>query len=115
MSVLRAAGRVRWNPVAAVLAFIGVGAVAGLPFLRVAPNRLVSGEAVSLLGVLHGPSWGWLVLLLAILLAPLLRPTSAVLWLQVVGAVELLAGLLAVAGSYASQVALTESPFARTA
>lgn len=113
--MLRGALPVRWNPVAALLAFIGVGAVAGLPFLRVAPNRLVSGEAVSLLRTLHGPSWGLFVLLLAILLAPLLRPTRAVLWFQVIGAVALLAGLLAVAGSYASQVALTESPFARTA
>jgi osmoprotectant transport system permease protein len=115
LSVLRAAAPVRWNPVAALLACIGAGAVAGLPFLRVAPNRLVSGEAVSLLRALHGPSWGWLVLLLALLLAPLLRPTRAVLWLQVIGAVAVLAGLLAVAGSYASRVALTESPFARTA
>ncbi|MDO8248288.1 MAG: ABC transporter permease [Rhodoferax sp.] len=114
MSLLRAARPVRWNPVAALLAFIGVGAVAGLPFLRVAPNRLVSGEAVSLLRALHGPSWGLLVLLLAILLAPLWRPTRAVLWLQVVGAVALLAGLLGVAGIYASQVAQTESPLART-
>lgn len=113
--MLRGALPVRWNPVAAVLAFIGVCAVAGLPFLRVAPNRLVSGEAVSLLRTLHGPAWGWLALLLAILLAPLLRPTRAVLWFQVIGAVALLAGLLGVAGSYASQVASTESPFARTA
>lgn len=113
--MLRGALPVRWNPVAALLAFIGVCAVAGLPFLRVAPNRLVSGEAVSLLQVVQGPSWGSLALLLALLLAPLLRPTRAVLWFQVIGAVALLAGLLAVAGSYASQVALTESPFARTA
>lgn len=112
--MLSAARPVRWNPVAAVLAFIGACAVAGLPFLRVAPNRLVSGEAVSLPGVLHGPSWGWLVLLLVILLAPLWRPTRAVLWLQVIGAVVLLAGLLGVAGIYASQVAQTESPLART-
>jgi osmoprotectant transport system permease protein len=106
---------VRWNPVAALLAFLGVCAVAGLPFLRVAPNRLVSGEAVPLLRTLHGPSWGWLALLLALLLAPLLRPTRPVLWLQVIGAVAVLAGLLGLAGAYASQVAQTESPLARTA
>jgi osmoprotectant transport system permease protein len=106
---------VRWNPVAALLAVLGVCAVAGLPFLRVAPNRLVSGEAVSLLEVLHGPWWGLLAVLLAILLVPLLRPMRAVLWFQVIGAVALLAGLLGLAGAYASQVTLTESPFARTA
>lgn len=105
----------RWNPVSAVLAFIGASAVAGLPFLRVAPNRLLSGEPVSLAQALHG-AWGvMLALQLAfVLLAPLLRPTRAVLWLQVAGAVTLLAGWLGLAGGYASQMAQTESSLART-
>ena len=111
---MRAPPPVSCNPVAAVLAFIGAGAVAGLPFLRVAPNRLLAGEAVSLLQALHGPWWGVLALLLAILLASLLRPTRAVLWFQVVGAVALLAGLLGLAGAYAGQLAQTESPLVRT-
>ena len=93
---------------------MGACAVAGLPFLRVAPNRLLAGEAVSLLQALHGPWWGVLALLLAILLASLLRPTRAVLWFQVVGAVALLAGLLGLAGAYAGQLAQTESPLVRT-
>lgn len=104
----------RWNPVAALLAFLGICAVAGLPFLRVAPNRLVSGEAVFLPGALQGPWWGLLALLLAIFLAPLLRPTRAVLWFQVAAAVAVLAGMLGLAGAYASQVAQAESPLART-
>lgn len=116
---MRAALPARWNPVAALLAVIGAAAVAGLPFLRVAPNRLVSGEAVSLLQALHGLPWAWLawcsILLLALALAPCLRPARTVLWFQVAGAVVLLGGLLGVAGSYASQVAQTESPLARTA
>ena len=88
--------------------------MAGLPFLRVAPNRLLSGEAVSLLQALHGPWWGVLALLLAILLASLLRPTRAVLWFQVAGAVALLAGLLGLAGGYAGQLAQTDLPLTRT-
>ncbi len=104
----------RWNPVAAVLALIGACAVLGLPFLRVAPNRLVSGAAVSLLQALQGPYWGLLALLLAIALAPWLRPTRPVLWLQVAAALALLAGLAGLAGAYASQAAQTGSPLART-
>ena len=30
----------------------------GLPLLRTAPNRLVSGEAVSFFTLIHGPVWG---------------------------------------------------------
>lgn len=111
---MRATPPLRWNPVSAVLALIGAGATAGLPFLRVAPNRLMSGEPVTLLAVLHGPSWALLLVLLAVLLAPVLRPTRTVLWLQGGGAIVLLAGLLGVAGRHASQVTLSESPFART-
>ena len=111
---MRATPPLRWNPVSAVLALIGAGAAVGLPFLRVAPNRLMSGEPVDLLAVLHGPSWALLVLLLVVLLAPVLRPTRTVLWLQGGGAIVLLAGLLGVAGRHASQVTLSESPFART-
>jgi osmoprotectant transport system permease protein len=104
----------RWNPVSAVLAFIGACAAVSLPFLRVAPNRLMSGEPIDLLTVLQGPSWPLLVLLLLVLLTPALRPTRTVLCTQGFTSLLLLAGLLWVAGRHASHMALIESPFART-
>ena len=36
----------RWNPVSAVLSVLGFCALIGLPFLRVAANRMLSGEPV---------------------------------------------------------------------
>ena len=42
----------RGNPVVIVLASLGLLALAGLPFLRVAPNRLVSGEPIYFLSSL---------------------------------------------------------------
>ncbi|MDZ7892529.1 MAG: ABC transporter permease [Rhodoferax sp.] len=43
----------RWNPVLALCMALALGAAWGLPFVRVAPNRLLSGEPVFL--------WQWLV------------------------------------------------------
>lgn len=42
----------RWNPVLALCMALALGAAWGLPFVRVAPNRLLSGEPVFL--------WQWL-------------------------------------------------------
>jgi osmoprotectant transport system permease protein len=109
---------VRWgfacNPVGVVLSLVAVAAVAGLPFLRAAPNRMVSGEAVYLGDVLHGSAWALAVLLAAMLLSPLLRPTRAILWLQAGLASVLIALLMALAGAHANQVAHTQSAYART-
>jgi osmoprotectant transport system permease protein len=109
---------VRWgfacNPVGVVLSLVAVAAMAGLPFLRAAPNRMVSGEAVYLADVLHGSAWALAVLLAAMLLSPLLRPARAILWLQVGLSSVLIALLMALAGAHASQVAHTQSAYART-
>lgn len=105
----------RWNPVSVVLALLGAAGVWGLPFLKVAPNRLVSGAPVSFTEALqHSPS-AWLVgLLLAVGVAALLQPAKVLLWFQVAGAAALMAGLLGLAADHASQVALTESYLSRT-
>jgi osmoprotectant transport system permease protein len=97
---------------------LGGLAVVSLPFLRVAPNRLVSGEAVSLLAVLRDLASppGWLVAaLLAGLAAVLLARPSRALHGVVAGlSVAALVGLLWLAGAQASFVAQTASPIART-
>ncbi|MDB5890642.1 MAG: binding-protein-dependent transport system inner rane component [Polaromonas sp.] len=100
-----------------------VGALCSLPFVRVAPNRLVSGEPVYFFWMLQGPggplAWGLAVLLLALLLAPLLAMicTSGArlcLWWVAAGAALLLPCLLALAAAYAQTVVQTASPIART-
>jgi osmoprotectant transport system permease protein len=107
-------GGLALNPVGVVLSLVAVAAVAGLPFLRAAPNRMVSGDAVYLAEVLNGGAWALAALLTVMLLSPLLRPTRAVLWLQAGLASVLIALLMALAGAHASHVAHTQSVYART-
>lgn len=105
----------RWRPAQAVLALLAVGACAGLPLLRVAPNRLVSGEAVSLLSLLQGPVWALAALLAALLLLSLTPPRRLGLWLTVAAATALAVGVGALAASHATQVVSADMPYARTA
>ncbi len=104
----------RWNPVLAVLASGLVWALFGLPFLRVAPNRLVSGEAVSFISILQGPAWLLAVMLVLITLAAFLKPRRELLWPVATLSCVLIAGLVWLAGAHASFVAQTASPIART-
>ena len=108
----------RWNAVGLTLLVLGGLALVTLPFLRVAPNRLVSGEAVSFFAVLRGlaSQLGWLVAaLLACLAAALLAKPSRGLHGAVAGvSVAAMGGLLWLAGAQASMVAQIASPIART-
>jgi osmoprotectant transport system permease protein len=110
--------RLQAHPVHLVLSLAAVAAAWGMPFLRVAANRLVSGEPVFLGAMLHGPAGVWAMLLLALLmllvLSSLAPPTKAALWLQTALAVALMVGALALAGLHASQVAQTLPAYART-
>ncbi len=114
--VARAAssGRSRLNLVQVVLALTGAFAIAMLPFLKVAPNRLVSGEAVSFLAVLRGPGWVMAALLALLAAASLFKPSRGLGVLVAAVAIGLLGGLVWLAGSHASFVAQTASPIART-
>lgn len=99
------------------MSFLGAGVLYGLPFLRVAPNRLVSGEPVSfiaVLNVLQGPGWLLVVLMASLLLAAFFKPGRVVLWSVVMASCVLVSGLVWLAGRYASFVAETGSPLART-
>ena len=55
----------RWNPVLALCMALALGAAWGLPFVRVAPNRLLSGEPVFLWQWLPGTS-AWMAAALAL-------------------------------------------------
>ncbi|ABE45530.1 ABC transporter permease [Polaromonas sp. JS666] len=99
------------------MSFLGAGVLYGLPFLRVAPNRLVSGEPISLIAVLQvlqGPGWLLAVLMASLLLAAFFKPGRALLWSVVLVSCVLVSGLIWLAGRYASFVAEAESPLART-
>jgi osmoprotectant transport system permease protein len=110
--------RLQLNPVSAVLSLSALAAVVWLPFLRVAPNRMVSGDPVFLRALLQGPVAVLGALLVALLLVLALsccfKPSKTVLWLQIGTASALMALLLAAAGAYASHIAATQSPYART-
>ena len=108
----------RWNPVTGLLSLLAAGAIVGLPFLRSAPNRMMTGEPIGLWQVLiTSPSIvNWLMgaALLLCLVTSLLKTSRVILWLQVCAACALVVLLLALAGAYAQRVALTQSAIART-
>ena len=106
----------RYNPVLALCVALALTAAWALPFVRVAPNRLLSGEAVYLVDVLQG--FGvWLVatLLLALALAAVQAQRRATQVLVVAAMAATLAGLWLLAGAHAHHVAQTESSLHRTA
>jgi osmoprotectant transport system permease protein len=110
--------RLHTNSVSLVLSLAALAAVLGMPFLRVAANRLVSGEPVFLGAMLDGPARAWVMVLLALLvlmvLLSLVQPRRTLLWLQASVALALIGGALVLAGMHASHVAHTQPPYART-
>ncbi len=119
--------RLQAHPVLTVCTSLGLWAAWALPAVRVAPNRLLSGEPVGLPALL--PNWAWLLALPLIFLA--FYPTNAATkrptgiapagltgWLHPVATLlsmsGVLAGLFWLVGHHAQQVALTESSLART-
>lgn len=104
----------RWRAAQAVLTLMAMGALGGLPLVRVAPNRLVSGEAVSFFSLLQGPVWGLAALLVALLLLALAPPQRVRLWLTVGAATALGVGLGALAAHHAILSVSPDTPFART-
>ena len=104
----------RYSVAQAVLCAMVALVLAALPFLKVAPNRLVSGESVSLASLLHGMWWLLAVPGLALVGLCVSKNHRIGLWLTVASAVVLGCGLLALAASHASFVAQTGTPLART-
>lgn len=100
------------NRVLLLLACVAIAAVA-LPFVNVAPNRLVSGEPRALWQV-----WSFTPLLLGAALASTVAlafwPGRAALWLTLLLSEALFIVLFWSAGQAATQMASVESPLART-
>ncbi len=111
----------RWNPVSAALSALGLCALVALPFLRVAPNRMLSGEPIYFWGVMQIPAplqalfpTLFAGLLLTLLVLPFTPPRRSVLWLQAVIATAVVVAWVALAGWQASQLVRPDVPFART-
>jgi osmoprotectant transport system permease protein len=102
----------RWNPVSAMLSILGVCALVGLPFLRIAPNRMLSGEAVYFWDGVRSPAL-FSGLLVTLCVLPFFPPRRHVLWLQAMIASVLVVACLALAGWQAGQLARPDMPFAR--
>ena len=106
------------NPVTSVLSLAAACVIIGLPFVRSAANRMLTGEPVALWQVLitlaPAMSGCFIGVLLVCLLTALLKASRTVLWWQVGAACALLVLLVALAAAYAQHVALTESAIART-
>ena len=104
----------RWSAAQAVLCAMVALALAVLPFVRIAPNRLVSGEAVVWASLLHRSWWLLVVPCLMLMGLSFSKPHRTGRWLTVASAASLLVGLTALAAAHASFVAQTQSPLART-
>ncbi len=86
-----------------------------LPFVKVAPNRLLSGDPVFFLSMLGGPAVWLAVLQVSLLVVACFKPARLTNNLAALVAIVLVPGLLALAAHHALQVAQGEAPFARTA
>lgn len=93
---------------------MAVLALAGLPLVRVAPNRLLSGEAVYAASLLKGAWWMLAVPGLVLVVLSFSKLYRRGWWLTVVSAASLGGGLTALAAAQASWVAQTGSTLVRT-
>ncbi len=95
----------RLNPLLTSLSVLLTAVLFGLPFLREAPNRLVSGQAVYVSSMVHGSVWLLLAVLGAAALVASFKPTR--FWLASVLAISaaLIPGLLWLAASHANATA----------
>lgn len=110
----------RYNLVLALYVALAIGAAYGLPFLRVAPNRLLSGEPIYLWEVLQQQGSPWVVALMLAIVAllcfavwqPRRHITQALVFLAMAAN---LAGMWVLAGYFANSAPLAENLLTRTA
>ena len=102
------------NRVLLVLAILLVLSGTGLSFVSHAPNRLISGQGISLLSLISGSGWWWLIPILILLTFAFLKQNILLYWLTVLLAELLLLGLLLLSGKTAVQLAGGGESLART-
>ena len=104
----------RYNPVLALLVPCTAAALYGLPFLKAAPNRLVSGVPFYFSVLPHSSIWLSAALLLALFIVAFIKPSPRALWSAALGSALLVPGLIWLAATQAALLAQAQSPFART-
>ncbi|CQD38617.1 ABC transporter permease [Yersinia mollaretii] len=86
----------------------------GLSFVSHAPNRLISGQGVSLTSLFTGPVWWLLVPVVILFTLAFFKQNSVLHWSTVLFAEVLLFSLLLLAGRTATQLTGGEESLART-
>ena len=105
----------RRNPVLPCLLTIGLAALWTLPFLKVAPNRLVSGQPVYFFAIAPVHVLALLAVLIAAVVGHFFRPARLWLLLAMFAAAATMATLLWLAGSQATTSLQSQTPIARVA
>lgn len=86
----------------------------GLSFVSHAPNRLISGQGISLISLITGSVWWLLVPILMLASFAFFKQSTVLYWATVLIAELLLFGLLLLAGTTATQLAGGEESLVRT-
>lgn len=102
------------NRVLLALVILMILSGAGLSFVSHAPNRLISGQGISLMSLIVGSFWWLLVPILMLASFAFFKQTAALYWAIILIAELLLFGLLLLAGKTATQLAGGEESLVRT-
>ncbi|WP_174848371.1 ABC transporter permease [Yersinia artesiana] len=102
------------NRVLLALVILMILSGVGLSFVSHAPNRLISGQGISLISLVTGPVWWLLVPILMLASFAFFKPSTVLYWATVLIAELLLFGLLLLAGTTATQLAGGEESLVRT-
>ncbi|HEN3566883.1 TPA: ABC transporter permease [Yersinia enterocolitica] len=86
----------------------------GLSFVSHAPNRLISGQGISLISLITGPVWWLLLPILMLASFAFFKQSTVLYWATVLIAELLLFGLLLLAGTTATQLAGGDESLVRT-
>lgn len=101
------------QPVLALLVVALIAVLLGLPFLSIAPNRLMAGQGTPLAEVLSGAWWGLLAPVALLAAAACMSPRRVLHVATTAVAATLLIGLVALAGAAAAQRSAQLSDLAR--
>ena len=103
----------RRNPVLASLSVLVAASLYGLPFLQIAPNRLVSGQPVYFFSIIHGSAWLLVAMLALLTVVAMFKPTRAWLVTALAISAAMLPSLLWLAANQASISLQGQLPIAR--
>ena len=103
----------RRNPVLASLSVLVAAYLYGLPFLQIAPNRLVSGQPVYFFSIIHGSAWLLAAMLALSTVVAMFKPTRAWLVTALAISAAMLPSLLWLAANQASISLQGQLPIAR--